>query len=241
MIVKAVRHHRTSRTIRNGLPWSGGAFTNHVFNEVWVGHKWVRLNYDRLGQGIVDPNYEGLMTHVYTANDVSEIPFSTTWGSRFGLNEGPKLSSVNPYQLLSASDHLRPGASFENPPVPALTSVTIVGVLKKGDPAIPAWVKISPETTALIVTREWLKDDYYHQLRDFRHDADLHFLLVASGHQGVPAHVTNEMFSSGDGTFQAFGISPDKPLERGVDYRLVPRNLNRPHRWLVATGVVWRG
>jgi len=55
----------------------------------------------------------------------------------------PKLSSVNPYRLISVHDHFGANASLDNPPVSVaeLRTVTIIGLYPKGSPAIPAWVK----------------------------------------------------------------------------------------------------
>src|SRR6059036_1500404 len=37
-------------------------------NEVFVGSRWVRLNYDVLGQDIVDDHFFGLLTHILTTD-----------------------------------------------------------------------------------------------------------------------------------------------------------------------------
>jgi hypothetical protein len=81
-------------------------FCDHMFNEVYVGNRWVRLNYATLGQNILDAHFFGLMAHVLTARSASEIPLASTWGIRFGLrrNARPQLASTNPYRLLKASD-----------------------------------------------------------------------------------------------------------------------------------------
>jgi hypothetical protein len=238
LLTTAVRHHRISRSIRAGL--ANGGFVNHVFNEVWVGGKWVRLNYNRLGQPIVDSNYLGLMMHVYTAKDISEVPFSTTWGARFANNAGPKLSSVNPYQMLTAKDDLRPGVVLDNPTLPNLTSATVIAILRHGDPAMPEWVKLPPGTDALLLIREWLKDDNYMQLRFFEQGAGREFTLSAPGKATIRVVTTGAKFSNGNGTFQAFGIAlRDKP-EPGVSYTLTPDNTVHPNQWRVAEDVTWR-
>lgn len=237
-LTKAVRHHKTSRAITKA---SGPGFSNHVFNEVWVGKKWVRLNYDRLGQPIVDADYEGLMTHVYTALDVSEVPFAKTWGARYSGMIAPKLSSVNPYQLVSARDDLRPGARFDNPAVPELNHCTIIAVLKPGDPAIPSWARMSHDTVALFRTREWVKGEDYHQLRQFLAKSSWRFKLSAPGEADVVVRLTDDKYNDGPGNFVAFGVRLEGSLKPGVQYRIVPLNSGHPNTWSVASGVVWKG
>jgi hypothetical protein len=238
MLNDAIHHNVTRKTILDGVASEG--FSNHIFNEVYVGGKWVRLNYDRLGQGIVDKNYEGLITHIYTANDLSEIPFAETWGPRFGMEQGPKLSSVNPYQLLSATDNIPEPAHFDNPAVleaVKLSSVTVVAILHTGDSRIPDWVKVPEGTDALLSVKEWLPDQDFHQLRDFANGASTEFLLRAPNQPDLKAEFSQAKFSNG-GSFQAFGIKLlGKPVI-GIEYHLVPLNDGHTHKWLVADGVV---
>ena len=220
----------------NGEP----GFTNPVFNEVWVGRKWVRLNYDRLGQSILDKNYLGLMTHVYTTLDVSEVPFPATWGARYALHAGPKLSSDNPYGLLSAHDDLKPGLTLDNPPVPALTTATVIAVLKPGDPHVEAG-QLPTGVDGLLQTKEWIPDQNFIQLRDFLDGAGHVFILQADGHPDVRAKITGFNVDNGNGSFQAFGIHLESPLIQGVTYKLVPQNDGHSHTWQVQDGVVWQG
>jgi hypothetical protein len=238
-LLAAVRHYRTRRAIRSGV--AGQGFVNHVFNEVWVGRKWVRLNYDRLGQPILDPFYCGLMTHVFTTRDISEVPFAKTWGLRFGTEAGPKLSSVNPYQLLTARDDLKPGVAFDNPPIPALTSVTVIAVLKPGDPRMPSWVKPSQGNDALLQIKEWVKEDNYLQLRDFLSGAGHRFTLRAPGKPDVQAAITGSNYSDEHGTFQAMGVTLRGKLEPGTDYTILPANEGHPNQWIIPADVVWHG
>jgi hypothetical protein len=44
-----INHHQVRETVRQALDGMSG-FVNHLFNEVYVGNKWVRLNYSTLGQ-----------------------------------------------------------------------------------------------------------------------------------------------------------------------------------------------
>jgi hypothetical protein len=94
----------------SGLASAGngnGAWANHTFVEVYVGKAWVRLNYDNLGQKILDPHYFGLLTVVNRFNDWSESGLVDTWGRYVvGIESGtaPALSSVNPYESQAFGD-----------------------------------------------------------------------------------------------------------------------------------------
>lgn len=237
MLLGAIRHRRTCQTVSLGIP--SGGFSNHLFNEVFVGRKWVRLNYNRLGQPIVDGNFEGLMTHIYTARDLSDIPFASTWGPRFGYGTGPKLSSTNPYQLLSAVDHIPDPAHFDNPAVEELTSVTVRAILMKGDPAIPAWLELPEGTDGLLSVAEWIKGQNYGQLRIFASRASNRFLLRSAGHPDVAAHLSGSRFDDEQGGFQAFGLKLESLPVTGATYHLLPINAGHTNLWKVGASISW--
>ena len=48
MVRNGIHHHRVRRTLLQGLSGAKG-YANHTFNEVFVGGRWVRLNYRTLG------------------------------------------------------------------------------------------------------------------------------------------------------------------------------------------------
>lgn len=238
MLLAAIRHNKTRRTVAQGVASQG--FSNHLFNEVFVGGKWIRLNYDVLCQPIVDPFYEGLMTHIYTAADISDIPFSKTWGPRFGMGQGPKLSSVNPYQLLSAEDHVDDPAHFDNPSVEELTSATVVAVLERGNPRLPDWVKFPDGIDALVQIKEWLPSEDYHQLRVFASTASTKFILRASGHPDVGLELPGGAIDDERGGFQAYVARLMGSPESGVEYHLVAVNGDHEHKWIVPDGIVFK-
>ena len=81
-----------------GLSGAKG-YANHTFNEVFVGGRWVRLNERTLGQNTLDVHVMGLLTHVNTFNDLSEVPLAETWGKR--VCPGRARRRVRPRQSLS--------------------------------------------------------------------------------------------------------------------------------------------
>ena len=117
MLLAATHHHGVRATIRHGLP--SGGFANHLFNEAFVGNRWVRVNYNAVGQNTLDDSYLGLMTHILTTDSLSHVPLAETWGRRWAMypNVEPKLTSKNPYRLLKVTDHFGEHAKIVNPAV----------------------------------------------------------------------------------------------------------------------------
>ena len=140
----AIHHNAAHETVRGALAGMTG-FDNHLFNEVYVGGRWVRLNYSTLGQPVLDRDYFGLLTHIYTSADLSQVPFAQTWGIRyFNYPAGqPRLSSINPYRLISVHDHFGDHAHLDNPPVEIaeFKTVTITAFYPSDSAALPAYIK----------------------------------------------------------------------------------------------------
>jgi len=110
-------HHQVRYTALRGIG-AGWGFSAHTFNEVYVGHRWHRLNYNALGQPIVDENYLGLMTHLYTFTDLSKIDLARTWGWRYAKSGRCKtFRCSNPYTAVSISDQFGRHAKIPNPKV----------------------------------------------------------------------------------------------------------------------------
>ncbi|UCG58151.1 MAG: transglutaminase domain-containing protein [Phycisphaerales bacterium] len=107
--VRLVREHITHNQVREtmmaGLRRCGQGFTAHTFNEVYVGNRWHRLNYGKLGQPILDRRLFGLQTHLYTFNDLSEADLAPTWGWRYGKSvRTAAFRHGNPYSAIALSD-----------------------------------------------------------------------------------------------------------------------------------------
>jgi hypothetical protein len=245
MFYDNVHHNRARETVRAALDGMNG-FANHLFNEVYVGHHWVRLNYKTLGQPVLDAHYFGLLTHIYTSSDLSLTPLAQTWGMRYSKYpaDQPKLSSVNPYRLISVQDHFGVNALLDNPPVPPaeLRTVTIIGLYHPDSPEVPQWAvedlkRGNTGTDFLIACKEWLSG-VNNPMRAFQKRAGHEFLLTAPHHPDVRAHLVNLRQSSGDGSFQAYGaqfVPEDKAkLVPGIPYTIRPINISDTYRWVVA-------
>lgn len=248
MFYEHVHHNKVRETVRAALDGTGG-FENHLFNEVFVGHHWVRLNYSRLGQPVLDRNYFGLLTHIYTCSDLSKVPLAQTWGMRyFEYPAGqPRLSSVNPYRLISIQDHFGTNTSVGNPPVaPAeLRTVTIIGLHRPDEPEVTRWTakyfaEMKDPCDFVIAIKEYLSG-VNNQLHAFYDRAGHDFVLTSSGHPDLRAQLSGLRLSTGDGSFQAFGariLPEDKPKwVNGASYQIQPINISDTYRWSLATNL----
>ena len=166
MVQKGIHHHRVRRTLLQGLSSARG-YANHTFNEVFVGGRWVRLNYKTLGQNTLDGNLMGLLTHVNTFNDLSEVPLAATWGKRYALGERDAVFRYgNPYRCEEVSDHFGKFAKVENPEMREHRALTISRAYWADDPRSPRHDQGSEMVvprrrfrSLLIHGEEWLDDE----------------------------------------------------------------------------------
>ncbi|MGE5181590.1 MAG: transglutaminase domain-containing protein [Acidobacteriota bacterium] len=207
--VAALRHAGVRRTIERGVP--SNTWANHTYVEVFVGGRWVRLNYSRLGQPPLDRHYFGMMIHVATLRDWGESRLGQSWGEHvFGL--GAKLSSQNPYRSLSLHDEIAPGAQLDLSPV---KTTTIRRVLVGGEPGLPADASaaLAQHHCFVLVTPD-VDDDYK--------DDPVQVSLTAGGQPAILADVQGSITGVSpdiDGYFTCPRAAP----QAGVAYRIVPR------------------
>lgn len=240
----AVHHHQVRETVREAIGSLKG-FANHLFNEVFVGGRWVRLNYSTLGQPVLDARYFGLLTHIYTAADLSAVPLAATWGKRyFNYPAGQaKLSSVNPYRLVSIKDRFGENAHIDNPkppPTAELTTATIVALLTIDSPQMPRFITerwktmTRPPPDFLVSYKEWVKGTYV-QMQVFQKRVGNEFLLTSPGLPNLRGHLLDSRYSQGDGAFQAFAaeIYPDDraKIVAGAPYMIRPINTSDVYKW----------
>jgi hypothetical protein len=246
MLAAAITRLSTRQTVVDGIQLATG-FANHMFNEVWLGGRWERLNYSKLGQEIVDDNYLGLMTHIDTCADISETHLAETWGLRSDRwpNVSVKLSSINPYQLIAAADHWGIKATHKDSAPEVLTQATVIDVLWPGTAPFRELIADAsgiPKTDLVLMIKEWIATRNYVQLREFIAHADGHFVLRSPGHPDVPLHYNGLNCSnmSKRGFAMCFDESAGPTLIPGVAYILVPRNQNANNLWKVADGLIIR-
>ena len=117
LVNKHITHNKIRETMLAGLRRASHGFTAHTFNEVYVGNRWRRLNYNKLGQSILDQHLFGLNTHLYTFNDLSEVDLARTWGWRYGKGErNGVFTHSNPYSIVAVSDLFGCHSNLTNPP-----------------------------------------------------------------------------------------------------------------------------
>ena len=255
MFLSAIHHNRVRSVVRHGGPSDngGGNFANHLFNEVFVGNRWVRLNYDVLGQNNLDDTYFGLLTHILTTDSLSHVPIAETWGMRGAqyANAQPKLSSINPYRLLQISDHFGANAHIANPEVEdeELRKVTISEAYWKDAVPPNVWQEgfrgQDPTNSDLYVGIQEFIPRYQLQMRDFARQAGTHFVLSAPGHPDLKATTSGMKLSyserTGNRHYSLFGlkIDPDSRdlVAPEVVYTIRPVNTSGVYVWTVKDGI----
>lgn len=240
--------HRGVREILGDFAASArGSWTSHTFNEVWIGGRWRRLNYDALGQNVLDEQYLGLMVHVHTYADHSEARL-VGWGDRAAHPLHATLfGGANPYSCVSLSDrvgvHAKPveqGARaahayrveraywFDDPSRPA----SVTGRLD--DPGTAGHVLVHVETDA---PRRDLKRWYDAVAKEFE--------LHAEGRAAVPVRASRGYWLDGSGDVCEFYLRIEPRdfarMEPGIDYALAWKgDATAGRRWTVAPGVTLR-
>lgn len=242
MVERGITHHRLRARVLPALQRLRGSWASHTFNEVWVGGRWRRLNYDRLGQPIVDENLFGMITHIATFADWADADMPATVGRRQGLGHRDDVfGGPNPYSTISLRDEFGPHCTLENPqPEPVTLVVTAV---HWGD------AEPTPETI-----REWFADrgacGLVARVEGRRNSKQLQALL-----EGMDARV---FLQADDGTrlgvgfdsgciwgrgdhcfvYVPFGGADRRDHDHRKSYCFVCRNDQRIHRWQVADDVI---
>ncbi len=249
MVEKNVMHHQARETMLRGLRDHHG-FVAHTFNEVFIGGRWVRLNYTKLGQNILDEHCMGLHTHVLTFRDLSESRLAETWGKRYALNlRSRELPTANPYTVLEISDHFGAYAKIPNPKVAPVADhrvLTIDRVYWLRSAECPDWVKSMQaerdEKRGVVVlfhAAEWFPDQSYPQYRRFLDKADAAFTLRTQGEPDIPARLTGSFYTSGTSgsvdraIAMAIAQADYARMKIGVPYQLVPANGKPDVSWAV--------
>jgi hypothetical protein len=117
LVKERITHNRVRETMLAGLRQSSNDFTSHTLNEVYVGNHWHRLNYNKLGQSILDEHQFGLQTHLYTFSDLSEPNLAPTWGWRYAKGlRNDVFKHSNPYSAIALSELFGSHSNIPNPP-----------------------------------------------------------------------------------------------------------------------------
>ena len=253
MLLSNIHHNRVRTTIHHGLADSHGNFSNHLFNEVFVGSRWVRLNYDVLGQDIVDDHFFGLLTHILTTDSLTHVPLAETWGRRYATypDVSPKLSSINPYRLLKVADHFGAYSHIDNPEVEneELRKVTVNETYWRDALPPPMQVRHSrdPSGSDFYFSIQEYIPNFRLQLVEFYEHAGHHFVLASPGQPELKATLSGMKITDFDPSrrpYQLFGVRIDPEyrqlLAPGVDYAIRPINTSETYVWSVKDRVALR-
>ncbi len=239
-----ITHVGVRATLAKAAERQRGSWTSHTFNEVFVGGRWRRLNYDQLGQNVLDPGTLGLMVHVHTFEDHSEAGL-IGWGNRevhplhASLFGGP-----NPYSCISLSDLFGPHAEITNQLLSGLREATIGRIYWYDDP------QRGPKLTTGLGPQDGAGYFFAHiedtdssfggsDYMEFWRAADKHFVLRSRGHHDVPAHgIQKYWYDSGINDF-ILRIEPADfaRMALGVEYELAFDGQDEPLRWNIANEV----
>ncbi len=259
MIDKGLTNHRVRQDACLGALSGGTGFASHTFCEVFVGGRWRRLNYTKLGQNILERNYLGLMVHVHTFNDLSEANLAETWGTRYARGQRDEVfPHSNPYRLLEVSDHFGKYARVPNLPADKeLKRVTIDRTYwaeaKDAPPEVRAMARQqqggddhgvfrSREGRFYVHCVEWLENaGDYLKYKLFMQRADRRFVLRAKGQPDVPCHISMNFYTHPSRKLCELELvipaADYAKMASRVAYTLHPANDKNGYEWKVGDGM----
>lgn len=241
LLDKGLTHHELRGSVLPSIRALKDSWASHTFNEVFVGGRWRRLNFDRLGQDIRDPGFFGLMTHVATFSDWADARMPETIGKRQTLRRhGDVFGGPNPYSTIALRDAFGVHARVANPaPAPLAGRITAVSWGDGADapPEIREWFR-DREVFGLTARIEGPKDPA--ELKRFLAEADLRVLLVADGKPtlGVGLDSGSWWYRKDHALVVVpFGGTDRRDHDPSVRYRFVPRNDRKDVLWKCPDGL----
>jgi RNA polymerase sigma factor (sigma-70 family) len=248
MVKNNLRHNQVRTTILNGLLRVGKGFANHTYNEVYVGHRWRRLNYAKLGQNILDEDYFGLMIHVHTFNDLSEAKFAPTWGRRYALGlRDEQFKFGNPYRTLEISDLFGRESKIPNPPAEEHKAITITKAYWLESKETPEVIRQGArrpkqgEGHLYLHAEEWFANQDKTQYLAFLKQVDRNFVFRAMSQPDVKGQVQLSFWVDGRVGLREILLAVPKSeyvkMAKGVAYTIHPINSTAGYQWTVKDGL----
>lgn len=228
-------HPKVRRIVLESAKSSPLSWTSHTFNEVFVGGRWRRLNYSKLGQNILDSHFLGLMTHVGTFDDWADARMPETVGRRQSLGIRHDLfGGSNPYSTISLRDEFGPHCTMERPETQG-TRLTVSAVHWTDAPELPKDIVEGCKRSGrfgLIAVIEDLSSS--KAFTSFLDKADTRVFLEAEEVPRLGVHFERGCSWFKNGTVYAylpFGGADRRDLRDGVSYRVEARNGADHHFW----------
>jgi tRNA A-37 threonylcarbamoyl transferase component Bud32 len=249
LVSRNLKNHQVRNTVFAGLLGAANSFAAHTFNEVYVGHRWRRLNYSTLGQNILDRHYMGLLIHVNTFRDLSEANLTATWGQRYGLGKRDAFFKYsNPYRTLEISDLFGRYSKVANPPAHEHQTLTISKAYWYGSAEAPATIRDSNMINSadgaghvLFHGDEWFQGEDHLQYKVFLYQADRDFVFRAKNHPDIKGQLSLNFFTHETTKLRDMEVVIPAieyaKMARGVAYTIEPVNSHPVYKWKVQTGV----
>jgi len=227
LITKGLQHPRVRSIAAAAAEEAVGAWSSHTFNEVWVGGRWRRLNYSKLGQGILDRQYLGLMIHVGTFHDWADARMPETVGRRQKLGLYDDIfGGPNPYSTISLRDQV--GAHCRDVSLDAEEMrLRVQRLAWTDDASLPDDIVRGCETSGRFGLIAELRDLEGQELKDFLDGADTGVVLEADGRAPIATRLDKGCWWYRNGTAYVYlpiGQAERDALARGVEYRASASN-----------------
>ncbi len=250
-LLDGVKDERIRAILVESTQKLGNSWASHTFNEVFVGGRWRRLNYSRLGQGALDPGGLGIMVHVKTFDDHANAGL-VSWGLRAARaakgETNDAFGHANPYSCESLSD--RVGAHANKARLDALATgferLTVSRLRWYEDAAKDDVVKMrldDPKTAGHLVMHvdEGHFGEDASQFKAFYDLCGKEFVLRSKGKAAIPAHATRGYWVDVARGIQEFylRIEPEDfaKMQPGVEYTLEYVDRGSVCRFVVKAGV----
>jgi hypothetical protein len=245
-MIRRLKQSGVRRDLLSGILPLKGLWASHTYNEVFVGGRWRRLNYDRLGQNTYDPGMFGLMTHVATFNDWADARMWETIGAReTNQGGGDVFGGPNPYSTISLRDEVGPHCKIELPEADVVT-LSVEQIHWTDSKDLPDEIRENCQRKGrfgLIADVAGFKDG--GELDSFLAQADLRVIMEVQDRGEVDDDqnlhelkigfdrrcfwVSNNLIR----IFVPLGGGDQRDLVKGVTYRFQPRNNVKDFQWLV--------
>jgi hypothetical protein len=235
LVETRLAHNSVRRLVTASTNKAIGSWTSHTFNEVWVGGRWRRLNYDTLGQDILDEHYLGLMVHVATFHDWADARMPATVGRRHRTRTQQELfGGANPYSTLSLGDQFGAHCTLENPELEE-QRFAVQELLWTDDEELPGDIVSGCRERGrfgLIAVVEDVEEQ--KDMTRFLASADLRVWLESPGHPrlGIGFEPSCWWFKNHVSyLYVPFGTGDRRDLIEGVDYTASARNEAEGFLW----------